>query len=398
MRRALVLAVLIPACAGGENGGDGATVRDSAGIEIVENAGPAFATPQWAVSAQPEVVIGVVEGDPDEQLYQARDAVRLRDGRIVVANAGTHELRWYGPDGRFIRSAGGEGGGPGEFGGLGSVARYGADSLMVHDWRHRRVSVFDTSGTFGRSFLLELSAGTFPTGVEFLPDGRVVASSGGIFTGEAEAGLARRPVPRFLMSGEGELLDSLGEYPGWESWVRQDGDRMGVTGRAFGRSGIFQALDDWFYFGATERAELRLHRLSDRTLLRLVRWSALTRPVTPEDIAAYRREQIDEAEERWRDMQREMLEGMPYPETFPVFSMFMVDPTNHVWVRAYPKPGEEPPRWWVFDPDGRLLFTIATPPDVRIAEIGRDYLLGIVTDELDVEHVVVYGLDRGTIG
>ena len=50
------------------------------------------------------------------------------------------------------------------------------------------------------------------------------------------------------------------------------------------------------------------------------------------------------------------------------------------------------PRWTVFDPRGRMLGTIETPGSGRVTEIGEDYLLGIWTDELDVEQVRMYRL------
>lgn len=398
MRRLVILAVTVSACGGSEGGRETVTVRDSAGIEIVENAGPAFAAAQWAVSAEPDVVIGVVEGDPNDQLYQASDAVRLADGRIVVANAGTHELRWYGPDGRFIRSAGREGGGPGEFEGMGSLGRYGADSLMVYDFRHHRVSVFDTAGAFGRSFMVDLGSGTFPAGIDFLGDGRVLVSSGASFGGDSPAGLDRRSQEYWVMTPDGSLSGSLGEYEGGEYWVRRDGRRMMVTSRAFTTSSHVEPAGEFFYVGHSGHAEVQLRRIADAAAVRILRWAATPAPVTEEEIAEHRREQIEEAEERWRDMQRELLENMPFPEVFPVFSGIVLDATNHLWVRRFQKPGEETSPWWIFDPDGRLLFEITTPPDVRIVEIGRDYVLGIVTDDLDVEHVVEYGLDRGTVG
>ena len=43
------------------------------------------------------------------------DALVLSDGRIVVANQGTYELRVFNPSGIHFDTWGGEGEGPGEF-------------------------------------------------------------------------------------------------------------------------------------------------------------------------------------------------------------------------------------------------------------------------------------------
>ncbi len=87
-----------------------------------------------------------------------------------------------------------------------------------------------------------------------------------------------------------------------------------------------------------------------------------------------------------------MFAEMPIPRTFPAFSDLEVDATGHVWVGEYRRPGDERPRWSVFDSEGRLLGSVGTPPGLTIFEIGGDYVLGRSTDEFDVEHVRVHQL------
>jgi hypothetical protein len=70
----------------------------------------------------------------------------------------------------------------------------------------------------------------------------------------------------------------------------------------------------------------------------------------------------------------------------------MADAESNLWVADYLAPGDEQPRWRVFDPEGRMLGTIETPIGFTIHEIGSDYLLGVERDELDVEKVVIYRL------
>ena len=49
----------------------------------------------------------------------------------------------------------------------------------------------------------------------------------------------------------------------------------------------------------------------------------------------------------------------------------------------------------VFRPDGVYLGTVKLPHDLRITEIGGDYILGVVRDEMDVQYAWMYGLARG---
>ena len=60
-----------------------------------------------------------------------------------------------------------------------------------------------------------------------------------------------------------------------------------------------------------------------------------------------------------------------------------------LWVEEYESPTDDFPArlWTVFDPEGRVLGFFETPKDWRIHEIGEDYILVGVQDELGVETV-----------
>jgi hypothetical protein len=53
---------------------------------------------------------------------------------------------------------------------------------------------------------------------------------------------------------------------------------------------------------------------------------------------------------------------------------------------------DEPRRWSVFDRDSRWLGDVTTPARLLVREIGADYVLGSVTDDTEVERVLVYDL------
>ena len=85
----------------------------------------------------------------DEYLLSRVATVRrLDDGSILLANSGSASLRHYDAGGRFIRSIGGQGEGPGEFRGLSWFAVLPGDSLVAFDRMLRRVSLFDLDGAF----------------------------------------------------------------------------------------------------------------------------------------------------------------------------------------------------------------------------------------------------------
>jgi hypothetical protein len=64
---------------------------------------------------------------------------------------------------------------------------------------------------------------------------------------------------------------------------------------------------------------------------------------------------------------------------------------GNIWVQEYALSWKAP-GWSVFDPDGVYLGDISSMDDFRVTDIGADYVLGVMTDELDVERVLLYGL------
>ena len=69
----------------------------------------------WPVSDEPIVSIGGADEREGYLLHRVVGATRLGDGRIVIANGSTLQLRYYDPEGNHLFDAGGEGDGPGEF-------------------------------------------------------------------------------------------------------------------------------------------------------------------------------------------------------------------------------------------------------------------------------------------
>lgn len=173
-----------------------------------------------ALAPEPVVTIGVVEGDEAHQLYHVVGSVRLADGRVVVANGGSSELRFFDANGRFIRAVGGRGGGPGEFAWLTGLYGHGSDSLLAVDGAGR-LSVFDTAGTFARLAALDSVSGdpTFPADVWLY---RRFWVRGALTPAERRAArrvLDQLPVPRDPPAYRFAQLDAAGNV-----WFREPPD------------------------------------------------------------------------------------------------------------------------------------------------------------------------------
>lgn len=213
MRRILaLLAVSLVACTDNTSRTSTVFVRDSAGVRIVENTTPLWQPgEEWRLGLEPLVDLG--GGDTEEgQLFRVVGALRLSDDRIVVANGGADEIRFYGPEGAFLSASGGEGEGPGEFLLLRSLYRLGGDSLLVGDPLAGRLSLFDAEGAFVRVTRLAPTDGApMPTLSGVFDDGSFLVH--GMTLEAAEIGFVRPDEVLFHYATDGTVLHRLGVFP-----------------------------------------------------------------------------------------------------------------------------------------------------------------------------------------
>lgn len=131
----LAIVVIATACQSDRQSPSGprSEVRDSVGIQVVENSRPPGGSRlAWRIGPEPTVTIGVLEGEDPYQLFHATtDATKLSDGRIVVVDRGTAELRVFDEFGTHLATWGGEGEGPGEFEDVMQIATLPGDSLIT---------------------------------------------------------------------------------------------------------------------------------------------------------------------------------------------------------------------------------------------------------------------------
>ena len=389
-----------------------ASVRDSAGVEIVENSIPGDAGAAIVTADTPSLVIGAVEGDESQQLHRVHDALRLPDERIAVLNAGSHEVRIYGADGSLDVAFGRQGDGPSEFAGFPyQLELLPPDTLVIWDIRTWETSWFLADGTFLRKE---------PGRTEYeahVPEGRraeggYAVPGKGLLLRIHDFG-AQRPegevyVPSMeltFFAGEGELRN-LGDFGGSEQVASHAPGRPTSAMIPFATSGItaFGGRPARVWAGRNDRYELRQFT-GDGRLERIVRADRTARAVTSEQvdrwIAGMRDAMIDGgAPPDIIEWQVEALEGAPAREFMPVFDGVHVTVDGGAWVRR--SAGADawvrgrPVRYDVFGPDGRWRGLAEMTRPVSPIEIGDDYLLGVRRNDLSVEFVELYELETAT--
>lgn len=387
-----VLAVALVACR--EGAGAGAfSVRDSSGVEIVSN--PATVRGDSGcvvVDTAPTLTIGGADAEGPYDLLRASGALRLPDGGVVVVNGGTSELRVFDSTGRHTHTFGRKGSGPGEFQSPSGLLWYGPDTLMVTDYGTPRITLLGTDGRLIEAIGLQGVFGCSLLGR--LPDGSFVCSVGTGYSPGAATGRRRDPVFLLRVSREGTVLDTLGSFPGWESFVEGDAQRVMVTPAPFGR-GVYFALAGGRVYVA-DNAEYRVRVFAEgRRLERIVERAhgpvALTAAEVEREKAQRTRSTTNS---QFLAQVERMFQRDKLPPTMPVHGRIVVDADGWLWVRAYSNAQEGDVAWDVFDASGRLRCALALPSAFSVREMGHDFLLGVQTDADGVEQVRLYGLRR----
>ena len=375
-----------------------AVVRDSGQVRIIENPRPPSGSRLgWHIGTEPTVSIGELEGSEPYLLDRVGDALVLPDGRIVVANGGSDELRVFDASGIHVVTWGGRGEGPGEFTNLGQVHRWPGDSLLALYSQARRLTALDPEGNYGRDFALRRGRQFFS--VEDVLPGGAILTSDFVRPMDRPVGFSRLQSVYRVRGAEGEMRSMLGSFPGAEIvGVRT---ARGVTGGGlpFGHRVWAFSWGDQVAVAQNDTYEIKAFDL-DGTLTRIVRRDHELVVPTSAHMDAYIERQVaatpeEERAGRRREL-REYHRDRPMPETHPAYDAAMADLAGHLWVREYHLPGEEVPGpvWTVFDRDGRVLGFLETPAGLAIFEIGDDYILGLARDDLGVQSVQVWPLAR----
>ncbi len=387
------IALGIMACES-EEGADGldTQMRDSAGIRIVENARPTDDSRlDWRIGPEPAVSIGVLEGDDPYMLFAVTDATILSDGRIVVVNRGTRELRVFDALGSYLHTWGGRGEGPGEFRDVMHIEPLPGDSVIVWGWLDPTMTVFNPSGGFVRAVLSDRSLSDDPTLYlgprAATPDGSILAS---------QNQTVAEDVAVEIWDTEGNLRESLGTHEAREPTTLVGNTNYPPT---FGRELTLEPWGELVVISPTDRYEFKAFARNG-TVARIVRRNHEPRSPTDAHLQAHIDEQVNRIPSEMVDVRaqtRREYETVPVAEQLWAFASIVSDRLDHLWVEEYEAPGEEVNGvlWTVFDPEGRVLGFVETPEGLEIYEIGADYILGKTEDEeFGVESIQVWPLER----
>lgn len=391
------MTAVLAACNPGEGALPGAevAVRDSAGVEIVDNE-----------AAPPSLGI-VVEVSRRQVLSPGRNLDRIRgiriqgDGTIVMANAGMQDLIFIKPTTGEVSVSGRGGQGPGEFETITGLGLCRGDSVVVLEETRGLMHLFDRHGTYVTRAYAMLKGGR-PWGIPGVGgDCRSLAVLEQDRSADREGPIHALPLTVSWYDVQAEDQDDVATLPGLESFLLPE--LGGYVKMPFGNMPSFAVADDRMYVGAGTVASVESYDRQGR-LVRSLRWQAEREPLSEGDRARYHSTR-DMLIERYGPNYRRGFRRMEeYPVRLkPLYARMMVDGDDRLWVQQYPgnwaewvglSPGREAEAWWIFAPSGQLLGVGTTPPGLVVHDVRNGMLVGVARDADDVEEVHLYPLTK----
>ncbi len=403
-----------PGPSGGEAAEDPAvTIRDSAGIEIVENHAPEHPAGEfWAIDPEPEFVLGGSEnpggmaGDSAQLVWNVVGLARLVDGRVAVLSSENRQLVLFEPSGELAGIVGGPGEGPGEFVRPERLQYLPPDTLVVWDYFLRAIDYFDTSGrllrerTVDHARLREFGA--------WGESRRIPLPDGSFLVGVMDTIADDSPDDCTHLTGRTESARFGEMVLHAEELLRiDDADAARSFGCASSFFSLMAAGGDPPSFYIHNRGNQIDQRALDGTLVRIIRRTTEPPPVTDK---AWLAESANW--EAYREMMGwPRLAGDEGPiarrEKYNAAASVLVSPEGFLWVKEWSASESGiPDQWSVFSPEGRWLGALSFPPNPAAPDmqmcglqgtpcwVGRDYFLVVRRDELGVERVEGYRIRR----
>jgi hypothetical protein len=385
-------------------------IRDSAGIQIVENREPLWTdSTQWRVAERPSLQIGEsADGRAEQQFANIMGVHRLANGQIAVLDSWALAVVFFDSSGVLLGRVGRAGKGPGEFPERERLSLFSCGADTVYVAMQLRVSAFTPPNRHVRTFSLDRPA-------------RMRACVAGRFVGELRPSWRRSTgvftdslvLAAFGLNGTmGAVIDTL---PAEENdWIKS-GEGFGYSRAVFGRvlsiagrgTTLATGFGDGFHVEVRDTAG---------AVTRIVRIADLDRTAGAAEIDRFRSFVFNpwrgnSAERTHLESRLEAARDRP----LPAFAELRLDAGGNIWARLYDhldavafydysslirqfqRPSfDDARRWIVIRADGRYLGEVSTPPRFTVHEIGEDWIIGVWRDELDIPFVRRYALIKPT--
>ena len=368
-------------------------IEDSAGVRIVEYDGTP-SVPTLTLADEPVYTHGT--GPDDYPFASISGSVLYPDGSAAVFDWDNREIVLLDPDGTLRNALAGTGEGPGEVSQYGTIRLTGGgvDTLLVEDDWHFRLTLFaggEVAWT-GRPPMGDAVAGLTARGID--GSGRVLMAS--TVNSSAPRDYRAfdepwRPGHMVRYDPSTRSADTIARYDWLESSDRESLGHMDHSGKVGVAGGEFVQ-------GRTDVPQLAWRR-ADGTVRQIMRWQPdwiLTSEENWEPFITCMRTYLhtllgpsateERLEENWARWDYDPA------GTYPLFDRMYSGDDGRLWLENRWQPACYPRRLTAIGPDGTWLATFEPPGEFLLLDIAGGRVLGRVTDEMDVQSVVVYDL------
>jgi hypothetical protein len=139
------------------------------------------------------------------------------------------------------------------------------------------------------------------------------------------------------------------------------------------------------YYSAGSKYEVQVYSNSGKPQ-QIIRLDRQPRPSTKSDIESFEREQSAN-----RGMQKEKARVRKYSEYLPAVARLLTDADGNLWIGEGGSTAKVT-HWLILDKERRFIGSLSTPSNMRLSDVGRDYVLGTCYDPEAGEWVCMYSI------
>jgi hypothetical protein len=336
---------------------EGQKIKAVDGVTVVSNGKkPNRAEGQPAkITLKEELSVGG-GADPDTSFSQVSTFVVDDEGTLFALDFKDQKIKVFDRAGKYLRSIGKPGQGPGELGMASGIQLTADNTLVIEDATNRRLAQFKPTGEFIKNITTSGMLGL--VGILCDDKGNVLGR---------EMGLAEDNSKMFFEIKKFDadlkplfILDKI-EFP---VPIPGSGVKMNILDLIsvyqFGPGGNI-------YYGRNAVYEIKIYRPEGKHI-RTIQKDYDPVKVTQKD--------IDEMLERIPNVAggANIKDMFSFPDYFPPFQNFLLDDQGLMYVRTYTK-GKAKGEYVidVFDPEGRFIAQFITKTDLRLFKAGKAY-------------------------
>lgn len=316
-------------------------------------------------------------------------ATRFADGTIAVADGMAPAVLLFDADGTFKGSVGRAGQGPGEFATPGWMGRCSEDHALVWDFSLLRFTTVDAAGRIlTQAPLNDLFDVPLPPAILACSRAGHLAVlprlSGKRIEGRE---ISTMTSPLYVVRSGGRAVLLLEDAPVIE-WI--NGER---TYRPVSMTTHFAISDSLVYVARSDSMVVRTYDLEGGAGNA---FSLDLRERKPTDTHVRRdaeRHTAFYSDRATRSRIIEQFMQLPRPEHLPYHSGIHLDPAGRLWV-VTSFPGDPSTTLRAFNLGGEPIGEVRIPTEIKVLEVGGDYILGSVEDPRTLEPgIVLLGFD-----